>query len=53
MQVGKEEVVSVTSQFALLGLVSLYATGMGKVKSIFPVVERILLFDLRNFKAES
>jgi hypothetical protein len=30
MQVGKEEVVSVTPQFALLGLVSLYATGMGE-----------------------
>jgi hypothetical protein len=53
MQVGKEEVVSVTSQFAFLGLVSLYATGMGKVKYIYSVIERISLLDLRNFKAES
>jgi len=53
MQVGKEEVVSVTSQFALLVHVFLYATRMGNVKNIYSVVEGILLFDLRNFRAGS
>jgi hypothetical protein len=53
MQVDKEEEVSATSQFALLGLVSLYATRMGKVKNIYSVKERVLLFGLRIFKAES
>ena len=33
---------SVTSQFVLLGLVSLYATRMEKVTNIYSVIERIL-----------
>ena len=53
MQVGKEEEVSATSQFALPGLVSLYATRMGKVKNIYSTIERILLFGLRNSKLKA